>query len=361
MNLTRRELLGLMATASAATVSGCSFLPTPPRAPTLLSGVYDATNKKNPRPHLLVQDLNGNVLHLLPIAGTAHSVVRRPQSTSQFLFFPQAESTAGLLYLGQGKPELREFIATPGWMFYGHGAYTLDGTGFYSVETRNYRGKIVLRDLKKFAPLREWLLPGYGAHDCQLSHDGKTLFVAMDGLHSTKKNQYDIDESSLLQLNLENGVISRRASSPRGLALGHFAMTASGLVAGAMTIKGNNQSSIAMANAEADFRELPASEGEPGREEQTLSVAIHTESGVIAGVCPQSNEARFWQSKSGEYLGQLQLNHPVGLSAIGDGFAITSRDGVTLVNSRSLTPTTRPTNLNGFSYLAHHLTCNLVS
>lgn len=356
MNLSRRELLALMAMASAASISGCSSLVTPPKKLMLLSGAYDASTKEDPRLALVMHDMNGKQLQLIPTDVAAHSIVQSQQVRTEFILFPQAGQKAAILNLANSKNELRYFRSTPGWRFYGHGAYTADGSGFYSVETQEFHGKIVLRDLKNFTVLKEWRLPGYGAHDCQLSGDGQLLYVAMDGIVAKTKNKFVIDKSSLLELNLQSGEIRDRSNSPQGLALGHFAMTASGIVAGAMTIKGNNQSSLALAPLNADFKELTSHEGKPGYEEQTLSVAIHEGSQVIAGVCPKSHKARFWNAQSGEFLAQLKLDHPVGVSAIPEGFAITSREGLTRVNSKTLAPITASVNLEGLSYLAHHST-----
>lgn len=356
MNLSRRELLALMAMASAASISGCSSLTAPTKKLMLLSGAYDASTKEDPRLALVLHDMNGGQLQLIPTDMAAHSIVQSQQSSTQFILFPQAGQKAAILSLANGKNELRNFRSTPGWRFYGHGAYTADGTGFYSVETKEFNGKIVLRDLKNLSVVKEWALPGFGAHDCQLSHDGQHLLVAMDGIYGLAKNQFAIAESSLLELNVQTGEIRHRSHSPQGLALGHFAMTASGIVAGAMTIKGENQSSLALAPSNADFKELAANNEKPGHEEQTLSVAIHEGSQIVAGVCPKSNKARFWNAQSGAFLGQLTINHPVGVSAISEGFAITSRDGITRVNSKTLTPVTTAVNLEGLSYLAHHST-----
>lgn len=356
MNLSRRELLALMAMASATSISGCSSLTSPPKRQILLSGVYDASKKEDPRIALAVHNIDGSQLQLIPTEVAAHSIIQDPQNSTQFVLFPQAGKRAAVLNLTNGKNELRYFRATPDHMFYGHGAYTPDGSAVYSVETQEFRGKIVLRELKNLSVVKEWPLPGFGAHDCQLSRDGQHLFVAMDGIYAPAKNQFAIAESSLLELNVQTGTIRRRSNSPQGLALGHFAMTASGVVAGAMTIKGDNHSSLALAPSNADFRELSADNEKPDHEEQTLSVAIHEGSQIVAGVCPRTNKARFWSAQSGAFLGQLTLNHPVGVSAISEGFAITSRDGITRVNSKTLTPVTNSVNLEGLSYLAHHST-----
>jgi|GEM_PF-6357907 len=355
MNLSRRELLALLAVASAATVSGCASRLKNPKTALLLSGAYDATKSKDPRIALAVHRFDGALLQLIPTAVAAHSIVQAPHTSSQFILFPQASRTAAVLVLTDGKTEWRDFKATPGWMFYGHGAYTLDGAGVYAVETQEFRGKIVLRDLKTFAVHREWLLPGYGAHDCQLSRDGKLLYVAMDGLYATAKNQFAIAESSLLELNLQSGVIRRRAASPQGLALGHFAMSADGAVAGAMKIKGDQNSSIALALPLGDFQELALID-KTGEEEEALSVAIHDGAQVVGGVCPKGNRARFWDSQTGKFRGELRLNHPVGISAVKEGFVITSRDGVTRIDANTLDHVTSSVSLDGLSYLAHNLT-----
>lgn len=354
MNLSRRELLALIALASTAPITGCASRFKKPKTGLILSGAYDAATKHEPRLALAVHRFDGALTQLIPTAVAAHSIVQAPHASSQFVLFPQASRTAALIALAEDKGPVHEFTATPGWMFYGHGAYTFDGTGIYAVETQEFRGKIVLRDLKTFNVQKEWPLPGFGAHDCQLSDDGRLLYVAMDGLYATAKNQFAVAESSLLELNLQTGGIRRRAASPQGLALGHFALSATSAVAGAMKIKGDQNSSLALASPSGDFRELTLRE-KTGKEEEALSVAIHDGAQVVGGVCPKSNRARFWNSQTGAFRGELQLTHPVGISAVKEGFVITSRDGVTRVDASTLDHATASVNLEGLSYLAHNL------
>ncbi len=125
-----------------------------------------------------------------------------------------------------------------------------------------------------------------------------------------------------------------------------------------MINEGAHASSLGLALPGEDVRLLTANKLKPARQyDQTLSIVLDDKSGVIAGVRHKADVATFWKLASGEFIGQIPLQHPVGVSLVAEGFLISSHEGLTTVDPLSLKTTTHQPQMDGRSFFAHHLTC----
>jgi uncharacterized protein len=217
--------------------------------------------------------------------------------------------------------------------FYGHGTFSVDGKYLYASETvmETQEGVIVVRDGRTFQILGE--LPSFGAnpHDCLLVDD-HTMAITngggslSDGAAGPNVAFVDVAAAKLIEkVPLPN---------PRWNA-GHLAVTrARDLVVvsaprkglpdsetGGITLRPTGAAVVALAAPAATVSRLIG---------ETLSVAVHAPTSVVAVTTPDANLVTFWNLKSGALVKALDLEAPRGVVLTRDAahFAIShSRTG----------------------------------
>ncbi|MEM7469242.1 MAG: DUF1513 domain-containing protein, partial [Pseudomonadota bacterium] len=116
----------------------------------------------------------------------AHGVSPDPQRPNRSALFQKQGPGACEVDLVE-KAVIRPIATLKDRRFYGHGAYSPDGSLLYATETimssPDLKGIVSVRDAKTLEYLGEF--PSFGAqpHDCQLIDDGKVMAVTNGGLH----------------------------------------------------------------------------------------------------------------------------------------------------------------------------------
>jgi len=225
--------------------------------------------------------------------------------------------------------DLRERVVTrpitspAGREFYGHGAFTPDGSLLFATETQvddDYRGVTVVRDGRTLEELGEF--PTYGAapHDCVLRDGGKTLVFTNGGGQepgdSTPCVTYVDAQTEQL--------IEKIEFDSEALNAGHLAISADGDLAVVSAMREymprEALGAASLRPADGEFRTLTDPPETTKRMiGETLSVAIHEATRRFGATNPMGNLVTFWGLDDGALAGELALSNPRGIAVTLDG------------------------------------------
>jgi uncharacterized protein len=268
----------------------------------------------------------GAVAQWIDLPFLAHGLTPSPHDERLLVLFEKHGPGACVVDLRAGVI-VQTLVAGPGREFYGHGAFSRDGSLLYCTETDvtdGYRGVLTVRDGRDFRVLGE--LPSYGIapHDCALWGDGDVLVVANGGApvgsdeHAPNVAFVDLRTEALLE--------SVRPSNPR-INTGHLAVGRGGELAvvsaprdGLSPIEGLGGVSLRGATGLLRTVQEPKAVVEALRGE-TLSVAIHEPTRTVAATTPFGHYLTFWDLDTGELRSSLRVPDPRGVAVSLDGKA----------------------------------------
>jgi hypothetical protein len=256
----------------------------------------------------------------------AHGLTPSPHDDALLVLFEKHGPGACVVDLRQGVV-VQTLEAGPGHEFYGHGAFSRDGSLLYCTETDvtdGHRGVLAVRDGRDFRRLGE--LPSYGIapHDCALVGDGDVLVVCNGGApmgsdeHAPNVAFVDLRSEALLE--------SVRPTSPR-INTGHLAVGPGGELAvvsaprdglspideiGGVSLRG---ATGLLRTAEAPPEVVGQLRGE------TLSVAIHEPTRTVVATTPLAHYLTFWDLDTGRLKSSLRVPDPRGVAVSLDGSA----------------------------------------
>ncbi len=235
----------------------------------------------------------------------------------------------------------RRITTVPGREFYGHGAFSPDGKTFYAAEaiTGDYSkaGVLAVRDGESFE-LKPEQFPTHGVapHDCILVDDGETLVVTNGGGPLERDDQLP----SVAYVNVRSGEARKVLRfKDRSINAGHIAITSRGeLVCVSAPREGipelrdgaPNPAWIGAISFYDPARDEVVTPQDPIRRKmrgETLSVAIHEPSMIVAATNPKGHIVTFWDFHSGKLVHHIEgtFKDPRGISLTQDGnyFALT--------------------------------------
>ncbi|MEM1035028.1 MAG: DUF1513 domain-containing protein [Myxococcota bacterium] len=233
--------------------------------------------------------------------------------------------------------------------FYGHGAYSADGTLLYATESfldQDHRGALIVRDAATFEELGE--VPTFGAspHDCMLIDDGKVMVVANGGGRMQGGARPCVTYVDVASARLLEKVELKTARYNTG----HLAMGTDGALAvvsaprdglptrtprlGAVSLRTPGKPLVTMSKPK---RVVDKMKGE------TLSVAVHGDR--VVATQPDGNMVTVWslaQTKLVKKIASLQGPRGVCLTLEEDAFVVSHNvDGqmaLTLLSTEDLSP-----------------------
>ncbi len=237
--------------------------------------------------------------------------------------------------------------------FYGHGAFSPDGSLLYATEsvlTEGGRGVLVVRDGRTLDELGSLSTHGFSPHDCALLEDRKTMVVANGG------GPFGVRGSSLpcvTYIDISSGKLLDKVTlpSPR-FNTGHVAVSARGDLVivsaprdgvgpddtspGAVTLRlGKRKPFVIEAPKEIVARMIG----------ETLSVAINAEATIALTTHPLGDCVSAWSLEDGRSLGVIELEVPRGVARTLDdrAFVISHRRAgvmaLSLFDTQTLAPT----------------------
>ncbi len=231
--------------------------------------------------------------------------------------------------------------------FYGHGAFSLDGKQLYATESilKTGEGVIVLRDGATLAQSGEFPTYGSRPHDCVLIDRGRTLVITNGG--GTLEETDAAPSITFVDVATRKLREKLPFDNPR-LNAGHLALTSRRelvvISAPRSGLPNGDLGGISLRAPGAPLKQLT----EPAEVThrmigETLSLAIHEPSHVVAVTTPDADLVTFWNYQRGKLVKSLKLDHPRGITLTRDQryFAV-SHGAVTPVLSYLSTTTLEP-------------------
>ena len=242
----------------------------------------------------------------------------------------------------------RPITTKEGRAFYGHGAFSRDGSLLFATETRldTHEGLVSIRDGKTFADLGEFPTYGKNPHDLKLIDDGKTLLMTNGG--ATVEDPEGAPNVSFVDVSSTKLLEKLAFETPR-INAGHLALSRNrDLVAvsaprdglpktalGGVTIQRGGQGPFVTMSEPSEVISRMVGE--------SLSLCIHEATGVVGVTNPDGNIVTFWDLKEERLVKTLDVPAPRGLTQTLDGEYLALGYGagtMTLVSPKTLEPVT---------------------
>jgi len=255
-----------------------------------------------------------------------HGLTPSPHDDRLMVLFEKHGPGACVVDLQEGTT-VHTLTAGSGRQFYGHGAFSRDGSLLFCTETDlsdGNRGVIAVRDGRDFGDLGEFPSYGIAPHDCVLTSGGDVLVVAnggspVDGDGPAPNISFvDVDSRVLLD--------SVSPSDPR-INTGHIALGPDDELAIVSAPRGGLSPTTVRGGVSLRGRDGPLqtlrepSDVVDGLLGETLSVAIHEATRCVAATTPLAHSLTFWDLDSGELRGRLRVPEPRGVAVSLDGGA----------------------------------------
>ncbi|MEO8630550.1 MAG: DUF1513 domain-containing protein [Betaproteobacteria bacterium] len=266
-------------------------------------------------------DLGNGEIELTDTRFLPHGVAIDPLNRQRIVAFQKIGAGCCELDLSSHRVT-RTIEPTHGRWFYGHGAFSADGSLLYSTETINaaQRGVIGVRDGSTLQYLGEFPTFGENPHDCHLIDAGKVLVISNGGgaLDTALKpcvTWVDTQTRTLLD---------RQELPSERFNTGHLGLSETeGLVVVSAPRKGLTERDLGAVSLRRNDSRLEIM-AEPDTVTsrmfgEALSVAIHEPSGTAAVTHPGGNMVTFWSTRSATLLKVLDLPFARGVALTQDG------------------------------------------
>ena len=302
----------------------------------------------------------------LELAFMAHGVVVDPHDPQRVVLFEKRGRGACEVHLA-AREVVRPIETAAGREFYGHGAFSPDGTLLYSTETQvddGYRGLVAVRDARTFEPLGEFPSHGLAPHDCALRDGGKTMVITNGGGRHEGTEPGCVTYVDVASERL----IEKLEFAPAVYSAGHLALTARGdLAVSSAAREWMPKETLGAASFRTKggrFRTMTEPPELTTRMlGESLSLAIHEPSATVGITNPAGHLVTFWDLGRSSLLGSLDLPYPRGIAVTLDGgeFVVSYGKGTSLlgVSPRTLEPTgsttVSPTFMTGSHVYVHEL------
>lgn len=282
----------------------------------------------------------GDILFQLPLPGRGHAATAHPTRPEAVAFARRPGTFAMVIDCSQGR-EVARLNAPVGRHFYGHGAFSADGTLLFTTENdfANGAGVIGVWDATRgYRRLAEFSSGGVGPHEMRLMPDGQSLVVANGGIEThpesgRAKLNIPVMAPCLSYLSLA-GDLLEQVELPHALhknSIRHLAVAADGTVGFAMQWQGRKdrhppllgvhqrgENPRLMAADDAAHRRMDGYAG---------SVAISGDNTQVAITSPRGGVVHVFELRSGALLNVIEMADVCGLGPGASGFAISAGTG----------------------------------
>lgn len=266
-------------------------------------------------------DVETPVAERVPLQFLAHGISFDPTDAQRAVVFEKKGPGACVIDL-RSRRVVRSIPTEKTRHFYGHGAFSTDGSLLYATESqldREFAGVLVVRDGKTLRELGTLPTHGTAPHDCILIDEGRTMVVANGGGpvggSAPCVTYIDLKSEKLLDL--------VPIGSPRFNA-GHVALSARGDLAvvsapreglsnqefGAVTIRAAGQSAVTLKRPHNAIARMIG---------ETLSVAINDRDRTVLATHPLGDCVSVWRIDDSSLVELIETYNPRGLAMTLDG------------------------------------------
>ena len=285
-------------------------------------------------------DGTGRIVFSIPLPERGHDIVVHPGGNTAIIVARRPGTWFSVLDLRDGR-QVRRIATRADRHLYGHGAFSPDGTRFYTTENDfdSGIGAIGVYDARNdYRRIGEFPSCGVGPHQLSISPDGNTLTVANGGI----RTHPDTGRSKLNTRSMKPNVafLDTRSGKATGsvdlsethhkLSIRHFDTNADGMQVFGMQFEGDKRRPVplvALLTTDRAFRFLTAPPETLRRMQQYVGSVRFDRSGrYVATSCPRGNMVVIWNAETGAFLRAVTAPDASGLAA-------TSRTGEFLVTS----------------------------
>lgn len=290
----------------------------------------------------------GERLFEIPLPGRGHAAAAHPHKPQAVAFARRPGTFAIALDCRDGQT-LARLTAPQGRHFYGHGAFSPDGTRLFTTEN-DYdtgAGRIGVWDVTdEYTRIGEFSSGGIGPHELRLMPDGRGLVIANGGIEThpdsgRAKLNLPFMEPNLSFMDLD-GTLTQQYAPPSAWhknSMRHLAISLDGTVAVACQWQGDMQAVpplLALCSAQDGLRFVGGEAALPEEMQGYAgSVAISDDGQQIAITSPRGDLAVLFD-QSGRVIERIARPDICGVACLSQGFMFTGGDGKIHSRSRTL-------------------------
>jgi len=320
MKITRREFI-----LASFALAACKDLNLKPTNMTSIQnlilggGTYLNAETLKPTHVISVVDIESRAQTLTEMSFMPHGIHRNPTDTNRLAIF-QKRGSGACEYDLKSRKVVRYIPVVKGRHFYGHGAYSIDGSLLYSTETilKTGDGVIAIRDAQTLELLGEFPSFGKEPHECKLIDGGQTMVVTNGGgkLHGDAPNVSYIDIASKKLLDKVEPTNTR-------LNTGHVALSNTGdlvVVSAPRDGLGKQHLGGVSIRPQGDTiktidKPVAVTQRMKG---EALSVVIHSSENIAAVTHPDGNMVTIWSLDDRRLIKVIELEKPRGIEITSD-------------------------------------------
>ncbi len=327
MAIDRRTLLGVLAGAPLLSVT--SILAHASGGP---SPLYISARMKDGTHYVTGLASDGRIIFDLPLPARGHSTAIHP-ARPEVVHFARRPGTFARVIETAGGRVIHDIEARPDRHFYGHGAFSPDGTLLYATENDFERAAGVIGIYavdEGYRRVGEMPSHGTGPHDLRILADGKTMVVANGGIATRPdlprmKLNIPTMQPSLVYLDLRDGTLLEEVGLPpdlHQLSIRHLDVSPDGTVALAMQDegpKGEVRPLVGTHRRGADITLFQEDAEALGAMRQYCgSIAFDGSHRVLAASSPRGGVITLWDAASGRHLQSLSVADGCGVAPATD-------------------------------------------
>jgi hypothetical protein len=310
--------------AAALAALGCTRAPARRRGTVLGHGRFLDKDTGRTTYLLALFDLDRASTRTVPMDFFGHGFAPDPTAARRGVIFEKKGPGCCEVDLVDGRV-VRPVATAEGRAFYGHGAFSRDGTLLFATENKldTKEGLIAVRDGRTFRELGQFPTYGKSPHDCQLVDEGKTLAITNGGGRFDDTSALGAPSVTFVEVSSARLLEKLTFDTPR-INAGHLVVTGAHDVATISApregLPTTDPGGITLRSGRGPFRTLAEPPDVVSRMVgETLSLCIDDRTSVVAATNPDGNLVTFWDLGSGRYVKHLDLPAPRGLTKTLDG------------------------------------------
>ncbi len=288
-----------------------------------------------------------------PLPARGHAAAAHP-TLPEAVAFARRPGTFAIVIDCMTGAQKAALTAPAGRHFYGHGAFSADGSLLFTTENdfEAGRGRIGIWDTRSgYTRIDEWDSGGIGPHDIKRLPGTETLVVANGGIDTHPDSGRAKLNIPTMEPNLAyivHGAVTEVAKLPADMhknSIRHLAVGPEGQVAFGMqwqgdgpvsTLVGLHQMGGPMTLMDAPQDDVRNMQGYIG------SIAFGADGKTIAVTSPRGGLLQLFDAQAGRLMQSEPLTDVCGVAAIGGQFAVTSGTGeMRQTNGANLRPGTQ--------------------
>lgn len=348
MMLSRRRLMkGVVGSLTLPLTGGCSVLGSGGQR-SLVGCAIDGRSQFS----AVISDVDGNRVSRFPLPSRGHGVAVSPNRRHVAVFARRPGSYFQVIDIASDSV-VSLTLAEHDRHFYGHGAYSLDGTRLYTTEGvgNTSEGIIGVYDTTRhYEKIDEFSGFGIGPHEIIALEDGR-LVVGVGGIKTVDRVPQNVETMSpaLVYLNQQGAVLEQQQLANHQLSIRHLSVDTSELVSkngGKNTVycgqqyRGDPSDFPPLVAVHRPNERLSSLHAEPedwARFNNYIASIAVTDKFVVA-TSPKGNCYGVWNKSTQELMKIESLADASGVVVKENKFVISSGAGVVVIDDGVTTP-----------------------